>query len=155
MRALPYRLAAAVSLGMLAMPGGATAAAPPLLGQTPLYTRLAHDCRTVDLAHWTHPTRQVLARHGVTLDKLQLCNDDRYPIYTVRFKFDPQGQTTDYFHPLYAKMAKANGYWPFSFVDTTDDLIVDVRPDRRGNVDVDYEQFGPPGPAGADPGGKS
>ena len=143
MRPTPWLLAATVALGALAAPGGGAAAAPPGLGQTPLYTRLTHDCRTVDLATWTHPTRQVLARHGVTLDKLQICNDNRYPIYTVRFKYDPQGQTSDYFHPLYADMAKANGYWPFSFVDTRDDLIVDVRPDRHGNVDLDYEQFGP------------
>lgn len=134
-------LGAGVSLSLLILPDPACADATPPLDETRLYTQTAHDCRTVDLTTWTHPTKQVLERRRVVLEKLQLCNGSRYPIFTVHFKYDPRGLTTDYFHPLYAEMANANGFWPFSFVDTADDVIIDLLPDRQGNVTVNYEDY--------------
>jgi len=88
---------------------------------------------------------------GVEIIKVQLCNDDKYPIFTVGFKYDPQGVTDDYFDPLYAKMAQANGFWPFSFVDVEDSLIIDVGADKATkHLSLTFEEFAsPPVSAGA------
>src|SRR5579871_3659596 len=104
-----------VSVLIFAQPAGAT----PLAGSD-LYTKIAHDCHSLDLSKWQHPTRTVMENAGVQIIKVELCNGGKYPIFTVGFKYDPQGQTDDYFDPLYANMAQANGFWPYSFVDTED-----------------------------------
>lgn len=125
------------------------AAAVPL-ASTVLYTETAHDCHGVDLSTWRHPARTVMEDAGVKIIKVELCNDGKYPIFTVGFKYDPQGQTGDYFGPLYAKMAQANGFWPFSFVDIDDALIIDVGVDQTTkNLSVSFEEFSSaPAPAG-------
>ncbi len=121
---------------MLAQP----ACAAPLTG-TDLYTKIAHDCQSLDLSKWHHPTRTVLENAGVQIIKVELCNDGKYPIFTVGFKYDPQGQTDDYFNPLYAKMADANGFWPYSFVDVEDSLIIDIGTDKaKKNLSIKFEQ---------------
>jgi hypothetical protein len=131
---------------VLALAGFSQAAAqknafPGTLKKTQLYTNVTHDCTTVDLSHWSHPTRQVLAKSGVDLLGLQLCNGGHYPIFTVHFKYDPNGDTSDYFDPLYAQMAYANGFWPYSFVDIEDTTIIDIAIDKRHDLKISYEQF--------------
>lgn len=113
----------------------------PTLPQTRLYTTLATGCSDANPATWTHPARALLAQKGVILQRVQLCNGGRYPVLTVRFPFDPQGQTEDYFGPLYAEMRKANGGQPYSFVAPTDRTVVSVRYAPDGRAQVDYEMY--------------
>jgi hypothetical protein len=121
-----------------------TAAEATSLDQTQLYTTQTHACHNIQLQGWSHPTRRVLTNAGVGIAKVELCNGGKYPIFTVHFKYDPQGQTDDYFDPLYAKMANANGFWPFSFVDLDDDVIVDIGVDSKHDLTISYEDFSPP-----------
>jgi hypothetical protein len=124
----------------LAMPIAASAASPPL-AQTRLYTREAGGCARVQLDSLPQKVRLVLQQNAVDLAKVELCGPTRYPVFTVYFRFDPRAQTTRYFHPLYAKVAVANGFRPFSFVDLKDGVIVDVKIEDHGHLSIGYEDF--------------
>ncbi len=117
------------------------AEALPMLSATKLFTSLT-GCTSVNLGSWSHPTKSLLIKKGVKLEQVQLCNNKRYPVFYVDFPYDPQGQTKDYFLPLYAEMKKANGGWPYSFVATSDNTIVSVKYEKKGMV-VDYEMYHP------------
>ena len=115
--------------------------APPFLEHTYLYTKEVRGCHDVDLTNWIHPSKNILLKAGVKLYSVILCNNDAYPVYNVRFKFDPRTNTSDYFIPIYGRVARANGGRPFSFVDTEDAVIINVKPDKRGNITISYEDY--------------
>ncbi len=115
----------------------------PPLDQTRLFSEIAKDCSEVDLKVWKHPTRAVLLKKEVEIVSVKLCNDRKYPIFYVRFKFDPRGQTADYFKPLYSEMKKANGSHPFSFVALSDNTVVNVSFRQNGYIDADFEMYEP------------
>jgi hypothetical protein len=117
----------------------------PTLASTELFSKIALSCRDVDVQNWKHPTAQTLRDAGTKVEAVQLCNDGRYPVYTVSFKYDPRTATDSYFHSLYAHMAAANGFWPFSFVDTADNVIVNVGIDKKHELHIDYEGYAPKG----------
>ena len=112
------------------------------LSQTRLFKSIATGCVEVDLSSWNHPTKSLLIKKGVKLEQVQLCNKKRYPVFYVEFPYDPQGQTKDYFLPLYADMKKANGGWPYSFVATSDNTIVSVKYEKKA-MSIDYEMYQP------------
>jgi hypothetical protein len=112
------------------------------LKETKLYRETATDCQRLDLSSWSHPTRTVLEKNkGVTLDWVELCNNRKYPIYGVHFTYDPQGQTRDYFIPLYFEMLKANGRHPFSFVSLSDNLIINIAQMPKNGISERFEDF--------------
>ena len=115
----------------------------PTLERAHLYSKSTNGCRTIAFDHWRHPTAQVLKKADVTLKKVELCNDGKYPIFTVHFKYDPRGSTSSYFNPLYAQMAAANGFWPFSFVDLDDNVIVNVNIFSGHRLNISYEDYAP------------
>jgi hypothetical protein len=119
------------------------ASAVPRLADTELFSKTALSCRNVDLRSWKHPTGRVLRDAGAQIESVQLCNNDHYPVYTVSFKYDPRTTTGSYFNPLYARMAAANGYWPFSFVDVVDNVIVNVAINKKHELDISYEDYTP------------
>ena len=104
----------------------ASAEALPSLDKTKLFQDIVKNCYNVDLKAWQHPTKTFLNSHEVVLDFVKLCNHGKYPIFYVQFKYDPQGQTSDYFEPIYYGMKKANGGWPFSFVATNDNTVINL-----------------------------
>ena len=53
-----------------------TALCAPPLEKSSLYNDLARDCRTLDLKHWSHPTRHVLERAEIEIKKVELCNHE-------------------------------------------------------------------------------
>jgi len=112
------------------------------LKETQLYTEIATDCQRVDLQSWSHPTKSVLVkREGVILDWVELCNQNKYPIFGVHFKYDPQGMTENYFIPLYLDILKANGNWPLSFVILSDDKIINLTSKAKNAISERYEYF--------------
>lgn len=117
----------------------------PALEATSLYKDIAHGCRSVDLKQWSHPTRRVLDHAHIALKKVELCNDELYPVFTVRLRYDPNGPNDKYFNRLYADMAAANGYHAYSFVDQSFGLIVNVAATKKKNISVSYEDFSPTG----------
>lgn len=109
----------------------------PRLPDTRLFKSVARGCADVAPAAWTHPARALLQQRGVQLLRVQLCNNRQYPVLHVHFPFDPQGQTEDWFGPLYAALRQA-GAAPLAFVAPRDGSIVYLEATR-----VDYESFRP------------
>lgn len=117
------------------------ALAAPLLEATALYKEIAHRCRALDLKQWAHPTKRVLDRAQIAISKVELCNNDVYPIFTVSLKYDPQGPNDAYYHKLFAEMAAANGYYSYSFVDPAWPIVINVKTAGKKEISVSYEDF--------------
>lgn len=115
----------------------------PDLRNTVLYKKLAHNCRTVDLATWNHPTKQVLRKHQVHLRALELCNSDKYPIFHVDFKYDPMGRTGSFFQPFYKDMFIANGRHPMAFVETTSGNAIVMISNKGGKPEASFDLYRP------------
>lgn len=113
----------------------------PALKDTELYSSKATDCHDVDLKTWQHPARAVLEKHDIKLERVQLCNEGHYPIFTGQVPYDPTGQTKNFFLPLYEEMRKANGKWPYAIVATSDDIVVYVSYPASDGISLDYEQY--------------
>ncbi len=115
----------------------------PDLSRTTLYSSTVHDCHAVDLSQWTHPSRKVLLDAGATIGKVELCNGNKFPVFTVTLPFDPEGHTDAYYNKLYAALADANGFWSYALVDTSDDVVIVASVERRKRqVTLQYEEFG-------------
>ncbi|MEB3292479.1 MAG: hypothetical protein VKJ24_04910 [Synechococcales bacterium] len=113
----------------------------PYIPNTKLFPKLSRGCDRVDLATWQHPTKAVMIERGVEIRAVQLCDDRTYPVFYVNFKYDPQGQTQDYFLPLYAAMKSANGNYPFAFVSLSDQTIIYVTFGAEGEIQREFERF--------------
>lgn len=112
------------------------------LEATSLCKDTAHGCRTLDLANWSHPTRQALERAQVEIRKVELCNRDVYPIFTVRFRASPMlGVNDAWFNALYDKMIAANGFHSFSFVDPGWGVIASVDMTGKREATISYDEF--------------
>ncbi|CAH0125510.1 hypothetical protein [Pseudomonas mediterranea] len=120
------------------------AIAYPALKDTELYTQNASDCQDVDLNTWQHPARTVLEKNGIKLERVQLCNGGRYPIFQGEVPYDPQGQTKDFFLPLYEQLRKANGKWPYVLVASNYGEMVYVSYPRSDSISLAYENFEAP-----------
>ena len=118
----------------------------PDLPDTFLYKELAHDCRPVDLATWSYPTKQVLGKNHVQLNALELCNSARYPIFHVNFRYDPMGPTDSFFVPFYNAMFSANSHNPMAFVETTSGNVIVMISNDHGRPKASYEQYRPQSP---------
>lgn len=116
--------------------------AAPDLSRTDFYSTIVHDCHVQDLSRWKHPVKQVLLDAGATIGKVELCNGDRFPVFTVTLPFDPDGQTDAYFDKLFANLADANGFWPYALVDTSDDVVITATVEtRKRQVTLHYEDY--------------
>jgi hypothetical protein len=111
------------------------------LGESSLYKALARDCRTLDLKHWSHPTRHVLEHAEIEIKKVELCNHDLYPVFTVAMKYDPNGPNGKYYNRLFAAMAEANGFHSFSIVDIEFGMIVNIAVKGKHEIAVDFEEL--------------
>lgn len=122
-----------------------TALSAPSLESTGLYKDIAHGCRSLDMKTWSHPTRKVLERSKIEIKKVELCNQDVYPIYTVSFDASPMlGVNDKYFNKLYVEMAAANGFHSFAFVDPGWRLIITVDVMSKREVSISYDEFDSP-----------
>ena len=127
---------------ILSFPAVAGSAKRVPLNETKLYTEMTTDCERIDLPSWSLPTKSVLVeREGVTLDSVELCNNKKYPIYSVRFKYDPQGMTKDYFIPLYLNIMKENNNLPLTFVVFSDNTIINLSSKGKNKISTHYEYF--------------
>lgn len=122
--------------------GSALAREPvPAIAETRLYTDLARGCYDVDLDTWRHPVRDVLKKYQVGVTQVRLCSRDKYPVFYVDLKYDPQGQTADFYRPFYRDMKKANGGWPYSLVSDRDQMIINVSFGKRGETRTEFEYY--------------
>lgn len=143
-----YRFLALFAVLLFSYP----ALAQPLnvLAGTDLYTKIVHSCQPLALQGWRHPVRNVLESEGIIIDKVELCNNKTFPVFTVQLKYDPRTSDTDsFFNKLYLNLTTANGWWPYAIVDETDDVVITVITNKANhsfNVSLqDYSQTPSPG----------
>ncbi|HMN72370.1 MAG TPA: hypothetical protein PKA55_10940 [Rhodoblastus sp.] len=128
---------------VLSLASGALHAAP--LEATSLYREKATNCRTLDLRNWSHPTRKVMEASRVEIRKVELCNGGVYPVFTVGLPGDPLVGINDaYYNKLNARMAEANGWHSYAFVDSGRGVVVYVDTTGKGALSVNYEEFETP-----------
>ncbi len=108
-----------------------------------LLPRDVRGCRTLDLKHWSHPTRRVLERDEIEIKAVELCNQGLYPVFTVALKYDPNGPNDKYYNRLYWELAEANGFHSFSLVDTGFGVVVNIAVKGKHEIAVDTEAFTP------------
>lgn len=137
MKTLPFLL---LCIAMVA--STASADERPVLPLTRLFTERALGCSDVELSSWKHQVRSVLETPDVVLRGVKLCNGGKYPVFFVEFRYDPTGDTKEYYKRLYAKALKANGYWPFSFVALSDQVVISIEPGPEKIArQIDLQQY--------------
>ncbi len=100
------------------------------------------DCEAVDMATWSHPTRQVLETSpAVDLQFVWLCDDKQLRVFGVSLEYDPRAISADFFYPLYLDLHDANDQWPFDIFDVTDNLDIGVVRDGDSGIFVDIREI--------------
>jgi hypothetical protein len=111
--------------------------------QSSLYKTRAKDCTTVNLETWHHPTKYIFEKFKINLEKVELCNNKVYPIFSFSSQYDPRLRATNsFFLKLYSNLATANGWWSFAMVDTLDDLVIFIDLDKSAKeIKESIEEF--------------
>lgn len=134
-----YRSTALALTLFLARPALAQSAVT--LANTDLYTKVAYGCQTIPLSEWHHPDRKVLESKRATIDRVELCNDRKFPIFTVQLKYDPRtSENQTFYDDFFLKLTKTNGWWSYALVDETDDLVFTVITDKADHSFKIYTQ---------------
>ena len=121
-------------------------------GPTKFMPWFGDDCEAVDMATWSHPTRQVLETSpAVDLQFVWLCEDKQLPIFGVSLEYDPRAISDDFYYPLYLDLHDANDRWPFDIFDVTDNLDIGVVRDGDSGIFVDVREIEIGDTAGATP----
>lgn len=129
------------SAGLLLIAIVEPALAETRLAGTSLYKQTAKGCRPLDLQRWSHPTRRVLEREHIAIDKVELCNNDRYPVFTVHLRYDPNGPNDKYFNRIFWELFMANGRNPYSLVDLDFKVIRGVEASGKNEITVSNDEF--------------
>lgn len=130
-------------------------AVTPMLTQAAMYNfqgtgesfiQTAKNCVDIDLKTWKHPTRAALIEHEFEIQKVQMCNDGKYPVFYGQPKADPRSSSTHaYFIPMYESVFKANGRWPYSLVYQRDHYAASVRANKgEPGLTVSEENYDDP-----------
>lgn len=114
----------------------------PLLSDTILYTQIVKDCHSIQLDDWQHPVRNVLEKSMAKIEKVELCNGNVYPIFTV---YLPSGRSfaegSKYYNELLENIARANGWWSYAIVDKTNNTVTEISINKRHQLGVESESF--------------
>lgn len=102
------------------------------------YAEVAIECKLVEIDRWQHPTKDVLAKEKVALNKIEICQNGKYPIFFAdNFPYDPlSNNTSDYFDKLLANLIKANGEWPFMLISIDDKIAFKTKKNELNKVTV-------------------
>jgi len=77
---------------------------------------------------------------------LATCMDGAHPIFGADFPYDPQGQTSDYFYPLYIKTFQANNNSDFSFLAIQDQLLLTLTLEDDNSLSLEVVELSAPEP---------
>jgi len=95
---------------------------------------LADDAIVIDdIAHWRHPTKDVLSKWKIKLVKVVLLNQKIYPVFYVDgLPFDPMMgyENAKEMARLEAELFAANGKHDFALEIKQDDIRVEITHDR-------------------------
>jgi hypothetical protein len=85
-----------------------------------------------NIEQWNHPVKKVLLENNVVLYKVEFLNNDTYPVFYVKFPYDPWFAHNNYFFkPLYYETLKANGFWDYAFIDSSSDCRINIKWDKK------------------------
>lgn len=121
-----------------------TALGAPALEATSLYKTKARGCRALDRSQWPDSVTPVLEKAKADLKKVELCNNDRYAIFTIAFNYDPDGPNDTYYNKIFVEVAAANGYRSYAFVDPSWGRVTEVEVQGKNNISVEVEDFAAP-----------
>ncbi|SQI37029.1 Uncharacterised protein [Leminorella richardii] len=128
-------------LAALLFIASASTQAAPTLDKTRLFTELTSGCHSVQIPGWQNPALAVFDRFAITVTSAQLCNADEYPVFYVSLKYDPQGQTQDFYQPFYQAMKEALNGKPYSMVSDLDEMTIGVSYSAEGSVKTEFERY--------------
>ncbi|MGD9970125.1 MAG: hypothetical protein AB7S65_06680 [Sulfuricurvum sp.] len=115
----------------------------PRLTDTEFFTKTALGCQDVNIQTWSHPTKQVLIERGIKLKKVSLCNNKKLPVFYAEIPYDPHfAHNNNYLHPLYYSLLRANGWWPFAIVATSDNTIIFIKGNKK-SLSENLEDYSP------------
>ena len=112
----------------------------PLLKDTNLYTKIANNCRIVDVGSWSVSLRNVFKKYKIDVIGSELCNDGKYYIFHTKLKYDPEGNTQAFYAGVYMDILNSNDDRPFSIADDKWGEVVNVSRDG-GGVSVTNEFY--------------
>lgn len=129
--------------------GTSTAPSSEIAGPSPqdvdLDDRLGQKCQPVDPGLWQHPVLHTLQqRQGVHLQWIQRCGDQGYLIFGADFDHDPQGQTNDFFYPLFIDVLEANSGQPLALVAVQERLLIQLRQLGPDQYDFNHAELDNP-----------
>jgi hypothetical protein len=85
-----------------------------------------------NIRSWSHPAKKVFEKHKIIVNKVELKNGGKYPIFYVKLPFDPQSFANDeYYNAFYLELLKANGWWNYSLEDEEDGIIITIAWDKK------------------------
>jgi hypothetical protein len=92
----------------------------------------AEDTIITDIRSWQHPTKEILKKYKISLSKVELKGECKYPVFYVKLPYDPQSSENDsYYNKLLLELLKAKGWWNYALDDVDDELIISVRWDKK------------------------
>ena len=86
---------------------------------------------TEDIDRWDSPVKDVFRSEGITVRSLELLKDGTYPIFGVTLPFGLTVENENRFTDMIGKIAKANSWRDFEFVDLMSGARVKVMCDRQ------------------------
>jgi hypothetical protein len=80
----------------------------------------------INIDDWDHPTKAVIENNYMTLIKVELTQNKKYPIFYVKFSKNPQLFNKIVIEQAVKSIAEANEYWDFTLIDEEQKLQIDV-----------------------------
>ena len=95
-----------------------------------------------DIDTWNHPIKSVLSNYGITVTKVELLNNNTYPVIYCNFPAYSALQEKETFEHMLAEVLKSNGYWSYKLV--SDKYAVDVKGnvENKKYIEISYENMG-------------
>lgn len=106
-----------------------------------LYSVVAKGCKTVDLKTWQHPTKAVFKKYKVDLQKVQLCNNNKYPVFIGESELDlSSGPNQRYAKEFFITLLQKNANWSYAFVETLSQEVHFIH-NKKDVVHFEMEQY--------------
>lgn len=84
-----------------------------------------------NIEEWNHPLKSILSSLGLNILKIELIDDNTYPIITV------ENLPNNFTYEKLEKISKANGYWDLRLRDT--DTSIKIYGDKKNKKFLKYE----------------
>lgn len=94
-----------------------------------------------DIDTWNHPVKSVLSDYGINVTKVELLNNETYPVIYCNFPAYSALQEKETFEQMLAEVLKSNGYWSYKLI--SDKYAVDVKGNVKDKkyIEISYENM--------------